>query len=94
MDSNSVILLSLETNNFVKINNVALLYINQDIAFPVFALVAAAKFALSHNAFRKILHFLLGNSNSGFKSKIILFYHGLNNLKVQIRQANRRLGFL
>ena len=33
----------------------------------------AAKFTLSRDAFRKILQFLLGNSNSGFKIKVTLF---------------------
>ena len=35
--------------------------------------VAAAKFALSRNAFRKIWQFLIRNFKSGFESKIILY---------------------
>ena len=34
---------------------------------------AAAKFALSRNAFRKIWQFLIRNFKSGFESKIILY---------------------
>ena len=35
--------------------------------------IAAVKFALSRDAFRKIWHFLLRNSKSSFKSKVILY---------------------
>ena len=49
---------------------------------------AAAKFALSRNAFRKIWQFLIRNFKSGFESKIIKFkkkkHHGLQNLKLPL----------
>ena len=56
----------------------------------------AAEFVFSRNAFRKILHCLLGNFNSCNKSKIIFFF--LPQLKNQASlprwQTKRRLSFI
>ena len=62
----------------------------QDCPRIFFAQLAAAKFALSRNAFRKILQFLLRNSKSGFQRKITLYSvfffsnQGLKNLKLSL----------